>query len=179
MDVIWRRDRFLRGGDHFPFLDAGYAALRFTEPVEDWRHQHQDVRVENGVQFGDLPEFVDFDYVADVARVNGAALAALALGPSAPKDVAIEVLRLEADTTLRWAANPEPDIAGYRIVWRDTTAMQWQNFRDVGNVTRYTLTGVLKDDYQFGVQAYDRDGNLSVATYAGYYRPAAPAAPPK
>jgi len=176
VDVIWRRDRFLRGGDHFPFLDAGYAALRFTEPIEDWRHQHQDPRVEDGVQFGDLLEFVDFDYVADVARVNGAALAALALGPSAPKDVAIEALRLEADTTIRWAANPEPDVAGYRIVWRDTTAMQWQNFRDVGNVTRYTLTGVLKDDYQFGVQAYDRDGNLSVATYPGYYRPATPTA---
>jgi hypothetical protein len=179
VDVIWRRDRFLRGGDHFPFLDAGYAALRFTEPVEDWRHQHQDPRVENGVQFGDLPEFVDFDYVADVARVNGAALAALALSPSAPKDVAVEVLRLEADTTLRWAANPEPDVAGYRIVWRETTAMQWQHFRDVGNVTRYTLTGIVKDDYQFGLQAYDRDGNLSVASYPGYYRPAAPAAAPK
>jgi peptidase M28-like protein len=178
VDVIWRRDRFLRGGDHFPFLDAGYAALRFTEPVEDWRHQHQDPRIENGVQFGDLPEFVDFDYVADVARVNGAALAALALGPSAPKDVAVEVLKLEADTTLRWSANPEPDVAGYRIVWRETTAMQWQNSRDVGNVTRFTLTGVLKDDYQFGLQAYDRDGNLSVATYPGYYRPATPAPAP-
>jgi len=179
VDIVWRRDRFLRGGDHFPFLDAGYAALRFTEPVEDWRHQHQDPRVEDGVQFGDLLEFVDFDYVADVARVNGAALAALALGPSAPKDVAIEVLRLEVDTTLRWAANPEPNVAGYRILWRDTTAMQWQKFRDVGNVTRYTLTGVLKDDYQFGVQAYDRDGNLSVATYPGYYRPTLPAAATK
>jgi len=179
LDVIWRRDRFLRGGDHFPFLDAGYAALRFTEPVEDWRHQHQDPRVENGVQFGDLLEFVDFDYVAEVARVDGAALAALALGPSAPKEVAIEVLRLEADTTLRWAPNPEPDVAGYRIVWRSTTAMQWQYFRDVGNVTRSTLTGVLKDDYQFGLQAYDRDGNLSVATYPGYCRPTDPAAATK
>src|SRR4029450_6230504 len=99
VDVIWRRDRFLRGGDHFPFLDEGYAALRFTEPVEDWRHQHQDVRIVDGVQYGDLPEFVDYDYVADVARVNAAALAAFALGPSAPKDVELENLRLEMDTT--------------------------------------------------------------------------------
>ena len=178
VDVMWRRDRFLRGGDHFPFLDAGYAALRFTEPTEDWRHQHQNVRVENGVQFGDLPEFVDFAYVADVARVNGAALAALALGPSVPREVEMENLRLEADTTLRWKANPEPDVAGYRIVWRSTTAADWEHFRDVGKVTRETLVGVSKDDHQFGLQAFDRDGNLSVAAYPKPYRPA-PTTPAK
>jgi hypothetical protein len=174
VDVVWRRDRYLRGGDHFPFLDAGYPALRFTEPSEDWRHQHQDVRVENGVQFGDLPEFVDFAYVADVARVNAAALASLALGPAAPRDVEMENIRLEADTTLRWKANAEPDIAGYRIVWRDTTAAYWQFSKDVGNATRETLVGVSKDNFQFGVQAYDRDGNLSVAAYPRPYRPPPP-----
>src|SRR4029077_309600 len=120
VEVIWRRDRFLRGGDHFTFLEEGDPAVRFTEPVEDWRHQHQNVRVEDGVQFGDLPEFVDFGYVAQVARVNAAALAALALAPSAPQGVEMENIRLEADTTLRWKANPEPDVTGYRIVWRDT-----------------------------------------------------------
>jgi hypothetical protein len=177
VDVIWRRDRYLRGGDHFPFLEAGYPALRFTEPVEDWRHQHQDVRVENGVQYGDLPQFVDFAYVAQVARINAAALASLALAPSAPRDVEMEALRLEPDTTLRWAPNPEPDVAGYRIVWRDTTAPDWQHARDVGNVARYTLQGVSKDDSSFGVQAYDRDGNVSVATYPRpLRRTAAPAA---
>ena len=165
VDVIWRRDRYLRGGDHIPFLEAGYPAVRFTEPVEDWRHQHQDVRVENGVQMGDLPEFVDFGYVAQVARVNAAALAALALGPSAPKDVEMEAFKLENDTTLRWKPNPEPDVAGYRIVWRRTTSPGWEQSRDVGNVQRYTLAGISKDDFMFGVQAYDRDGNLSVATY--------------
>lgn len=165
VDVIWRRDRYLRGGDHFPFLEAGYPAVRFTEPVEDWRHQHQDVRVVDGVQYGDLPEFVDFDYVAQVARVNAAALAALALGPSAPKGVEMEAFKLENDTTLRWTPNPEPDVAGYRIVWRDTTAADWQHSKDVGNVTRYTLAGVSKDNFTFGLQAYDRDGNLSVAVY--------------
>ena len=171
VQVIWRRDRYLRGGDHFPFLEQGYPALRFTEPVEDWRHQHQDVRVEDGVQFGDLPQFVDFGYVANVARVNAAALAALALGPSAPQEVEMENLRLENDTTLRWKANPEPDVAGYRIVWRDTTAPDWQQSKDVGNVTRFTLTGISKDNFNFGVQAYDRDGNLSVASYPRPYRP--------
>jgi hypothetical protein len=165
VDVIWRRDRYLRGGDHIPFQDAGYPAVRFTEPVEDWRHQHQDVRIENGVQMGDLPEFVDFGYVAQVARVNAAALAALALGPSAPKQVEMEAFKLENDTTLRWKANPEPDVAGYRIVWRRTTSPEWEQSRDVGNVQRYTLSGISKDDFMFGVQAYDRDGNLSVATY--------------
>jgi nucleoside-diphosphate-sugar epimerase len=141
-----------------------------TEPGEDWRHQHQDVRVEDGVQLGDLPEFVDFAYVADVARVNAAVLASLALGPAVPREVELENLRLENDTTLRWMANAEPDVAGYRIVWRETSAPFWQQAKDVGNVTRATLTGVSKDDFVFGVQAYDRDGNLSVTAYPRPYR---------
>jgi len=170
VDVIYRRDRYLRGGDHFPFLDAGYAALRFTEPVEDFRHQHQDVRVVNGVQFGDLPEFVDFGYVADVARVNAAALASLALGPSAPKDVEMISLFLENNTTLRWKPNPEPDVAGYRILWRETTAPFWQHAYDAGSATHHTLVDVSKDNFVFGVQAYDRDGNLSVTTYPRPFR---------
>ncbi|MGE5616068.1 MAG: M28 family metallopeptidase [Bacillota bacterium] len=175
VDVIWRRDRYLRGGDHFPFLDEGYPAVRFTEPAEDWRHQHQDVRVENGVQYGDLPEFVDFAYVAKVARVNAAALASLALGPSAPTDVELENFRLEADSTLRWKANPEPDIAGYRILWRDTTSPVWQHSKDVGNVTRATLAGISKDNVTFGVQAYNREGYASIAVYPKPYRPPPPA----
>ena len=165
VDVIWRRDRFLRGGDHFPFLEAGYPAVRFTEPHENWDHQHQDVRVVDGVQKGDLPEFVDFAYVANVARVNAAALASLASGPSVPAGAEIEAFRLEPDTTMRWKANPEPDVAGYRVVWRETNAADWTHSRDVGNVTRVSLPGVSKDDFQFGVQAYDRDGHLSVAAY--------------
>jgi hypothetical protein len=178
VDVIWRRDRYLRGGDHFPFLDAGYAAVRFTEPVEDWRHQHQDVRIEDGVQFGDLPQFVDFGYVANVARVNAAALASLASAPSSPTQVEIESLRLENDTTLRWKANPEPDVAGYRIVWRETTAPFWQHSKDVGRVTRATLVGISKDNFAFGVQAFDRDGNMSVASYPKPYRPPPPTPTP-
>ena len=170
VDVVYRRDRYLRGGDHIPFLEAGYPALRFTEAVENWHHQHQDVRSEGGIQYGDLPEFVDFAYIANVARVNGAALASLALAPATPANVEMEALRLEADTTLRWKANAEPDLAGYRIVWRETTSPTWQHFRDVGNVTRYTVQGISKDDYLFGLQAVDRDGNVSPAAYPKPYR---------
>ncbi len=170
VNMIYRRDRYLRGGDHSPFLDAGYAAVRMTEPIEDFRHQHQTPRIENGVQLGDLPEFVDYDYVAKVARVNAVALAALASGPAAPREVQMETLTLENDSTLRWKANTEPDIAGYRIVWRDTTAAFWQNSKDVGNVTRATVKGVSKDNVFFGVEAYDKDGNSSVVTYPVPYR---------
>ncbi len=162
--VIQRADRYLRGGDHMPFLQQGYAALRFTEPAENFDHQHQVVRKEGDKQIGDLPEFVDFGYVAKVARVNAAALATLALGPSAPKDVKMLTAKLENDSTMRWAPNPEPDVAGYRIVWRDTTASQWQGAQWVGNVTEATVK-LSKDNVFFGVQAVDKDGNASVASY--------------
>ena len=170
VDLIYRRDRYLRGGDHFPFLDAGFAAVRMTEPNEDFRHQHQDVRIENGVQFGDLPEFVDFEYTADVARVNAAALASLAIGPAAPQEVLMENLVLDNNTTFRWNANTEPNVTGYRVVWRETTAPFWQKFEDVGKVTRTTVYGVSKDNVVFGLQAIDKEGNVSVATYPKPFR---------
>ena len=180
VELIPRPDRFLRGSDHLSFLERGYAAARFVEPVEDYRHQHQNVRVENGVQIGDLPEFVDFDYVAKVARVNAAGLASLALAPAAPRDAGIEVVRLEGDTTLRWTANDEPDLASYRIVWREVGMPTWQYSRDAGNVTRFTLSGVSKDNFVFGIVALDRDGNASPASFPRPWRPgqAAAAAPP-
>ena len=164
VNVIQRADRYLRGGDHMPFLAQGYAALRFTEPNEDFAHQHQDVRVENGVQYGDLPQFVDYDYVAKVTRVNAAALASLALAPAAPAQVQVRTAQLENATTLVWQPNTEPDLAGYRVVWRATTADQWQGAQDVGKVTEAKLA-LSKDNYFFGVQAIDRDGNVSVASY--------------
>jgi hypothetical protein len=165
VNIIHRRDRYLRGGDHIPFLEQGYAALRFTEPNEDFHHQHQNVRVENGVQLGDLPEFVDTDYTANVARINAAALASLALAPAAPAQVQMNTSQLENDTSMRWNANTEADLAGYRIVWRDTTSSVWQGSVMVGNVLSYTVKGKSKDNYFFGVQAVDKDGNISVASY--------------
>ncbi|HSB28630.1 MAG TPA: M20/M25/M40 family metallo-hydrolase, partial [Pyrinomonadaceae bacterium] len=125
--LIYRRDRYGRGGDHNPFLERGFPAVRFTEVNEEYKHQHQNVRIEGGVQYGDLPEFVDFAYVANVARVNAASLATLALAPSRPRNVNILTARLSNDTDLKWDANKEPDIAGYEIVWRDTTSPVWTN----------------------------------------------------
>jgi hypothetical protein len=163
--MVYRRDRYLRGGDHRPFLERGYPAVRFTETNEDYRHQHQNVRVENGIQYGDLPQFVDFAYAANVARVNAAALATLALAPARPKKVGLVTARLTNDTELTWDRNKEPDVAGYEIVWRDTTAPVWTQRRWVGNVTRYTVKGLSKDNYFFGVRAVDKDGNRSPVSF--------------
>jgi len=162
--IVYRRDRYLRGGDHIPFLAQGYTAVRFTEAHEDFRHQHQDVRIVDGVQFGDLPQFVDFEYLSRVARVNAAALASLASAPSAPVGVRIETMRLENQTTLSWRANPEASIAGYEIVWRETTAPFWQGAEFVGNVTRASVP-MSKDDYLFSVRAVGGGGQRSLATY--------------
>ncbi len=162
--VVYRRDRYLRGGDHIPFLAQGYTAVRFTEAHEDFRHQHQDVRIVEGVQFGDLPAFVDFEYLAGVTRVNAAALASLARAPAPPVGVRIETMQLENRTTLSWRANPESDVAGYEIVWRETTSPFWQGAEFVGNVTRASVP-MSKDDYLFSVRAVGNGGQRSLATY--------------
>jgi hypothetical protein len=164
--VIYRADRYLRGGDHLPFLEEGYPAVRFTEPAEDFRRQHQDVREEKGVQYGDTPDHVDFAYTADVARVNAATLAVLARAPAPPGEVQIETARLENDTTLRWAPNPEADLAGYRVVWRETTSPFWEHSIDVGKaVNRITVPDVSKDNLIFGVEALDSAGRASPAVF--------------
>ncbi len=165
VNIIYRKDRYLRGGDHSPFLEAGFPALRLTEPNEDFRHQHQDVREENGVQYGDLPQFDDFAYIAQVARINAASLGALALAPAAPAGVEIETKELTNDTTLHWQANREPDLAGYEVLWRETTAPLWQEKSATGNVTRFTIPKVSKDNFLFGVVAVDQDENRSPAVY--------------
>jgi hypothetical protein len=165
VNLIYRRDRYLRGGDHIPFLERGFAAVRFTEPNEDYTHQHQNVRTENGVRYGDLPEFVDFGYVQNVTRVNAASLAALALAPAKPKNVGIVTTRLTNDTDLKWDANTESDLAGYEIVWRETSEPFWTNSKFVGNVTNFTMKEMSKDNYFFGVRAVDKAGNKSLATF--------------
>jgi Zn-dependent M28 family amino/carboxypeptidase len=164
VNVIYRTDRYLRGGDHSPFLANGYAAVRFTEPNENFDHQHQDLRTESGKVYGDLAQFDDFNYIAKVTRVNAAGLASLALAPAVPRNVGARTDKLENDTTLVWEPNKEPDLAGYRIVWRETTAPFWQGSKYVGNVTEASLK-LSKDNYFFGVQAVDKDGNVSPATY--------------
>ena len=163
--LIWRRDRFLRSGDQVSFLKRAFPAVRFTEPNENFDHEHQDVRVEDGKQFGDLPQFVDYRYLARVTRVVGSSLAALARAPRAPLNARIITAALGYDTELRWDANPEPDVVGYEIVWRDSIDPLWTHARRVGNVTDATIAGLNKDDVQVAVRAIDADGNRSPAAY--------------
>jgi len=167
--VIWRRDRYLRGSDHISFQSHGWPAARFTEPRENFNHEHQDVRVADGVQFGDLPQFVDFNYTARVAKVNGAALWALATNPSTPKNLQIHTTPPAGFpgtnlTALNWDANPEPDLAGYEVVMRETTAANWTSAIGVGNVTSVTLN-ISKDNVQFGLRAIDKAGHRSPAAF--------------
>jgi hypothetical protein len=163
--LVWRRDRFLRGGDQIPFLQRGWPAVRFTEPNENFDHQHQDVRVEDSTQFGDLLRFVDFDYLERATRVVGSSLSALARSPRAPVNARVITAQLSYDTELRWNANPEPDVVGYEVVWRDSIMPLWTHSRRVGNVTAHTIEDLNKDDYQVGVRAIDRDGNRSPVAY--------------
>jgi acetylornithine deacetylase/succinyl-diaminopimelate desuccinylase-like protein len=170
--MVYRRDRYLRGGDHIPFLERGFTAVRITETNEDYNRQHQNIRTENGVEYGDLPDFVDFEYVANVTRVNAASLARLALAPARPKNVGMVTARLGNDTELKWDAGIESDLAGYEIVWRDTTSAVWTNSVVVpnnsttgGNVTNFVMKGMSKDNYFFGVRAVDKAGNKSPVSF--------------
>ncbi len=165
VNVIYRRDRYLRGGDHIPILEKGFAAVRFTETHEAYDHQHQNVRTENGKFYGDTPEYLDFGYIASVAKINVASLASLALAPAKPKIVGIDITRLTNDTDLKWDANAEDDLAGYEIVWRETTAPFWTNSKSVGNVTKLTMAEMSKDNFFFGVRAVDKDGNKSPVVF--------------
>jgi hypothetical protein len=162
--AIWRRDRYLRGSDHIPFLQNGYPAGRFTEPAENFAHEHQDTRVENGVQFGDLVDFCDFDYIARVAKVNLATLYSLAQAPGTPKGVGIDTSRLTNQSTLSWTQGTEPGLAGYEVLWRETTAPDWEHVIPVGNVTTVTID-LAKDNVMFGVRAVDADGHRSPVAF--------------
>ncbi len=167
--VIWRRDRYLRGSDHISFQAQGYPAARFTEPRENFNHEHQDTRVVNGVQFGDLPQFMDFDYVARVAKVNGAALWSLATAPGTPKNALIHAtappnLAGVNTTTLTWDHGTEPGLARYEVVRRETTSPDWTNVIDVGDVTTVTLD-ISKDNVQFGLRAVDQAGHRSPVAF--------------
>jgi hypothetical protein len=167
--VIWRRDRYLRASDHVSFQGQGYPAARFTEPRENFNHEHQDTQVVNGVQLGDLIQFVDFDYIARVAKVNGATLWSLATAPGTPKNLLIHATAPPNfsginTTTLTWDANPAPGLAGYEVVTRETTAPAWTNVIDVGNVTTVTLD-ISKDNLQFGLRAVDQAGRRSPVAF--------------
>jgi len=158
--VIWRRDRYLRGSDHISFLDQGYPAARFTEPRENFNHEHNDVGVIDGVQHGDLAEFCDFEYMARVARVNATTLWSLAQAPGTPKNSLLLTESLTNLSTLSWDRGPEPDLASYEVVWRETTDPDWTNVIAVGDVTTVTID-LSKDNVFFGVRAVDQSGHRS------------------
>jgi Zn-dependent M28 family amino/carboxypeptidase len=161
--VIYRLDRFLRGGDNLSFLQNGFpAAIRFTEPNENFAHQHQDVRVEDGVQFGDLPQFCDFDYIAGVARVNAAAMWSLSAAPGTPRGVVVNTTALTNDTTLSWTVDPAA--AAYEVVWRPTTEPAWTHRIPVGKVGTATVD-LSKDNVVFGVRAVGPRGHRSPAAF--------------
>ncbi|CAL9304079.1 hypothetical protein SUDANB51_04484 [Streptomyces sp. enrichment culture] len=163
--VIHRRDRYRRGGDHIPFLERGYPAARFTEPAEDFAHQHQDVRVdETGKQYGDLPEFCDFDFTARVARVNAATLWTLAQAPGTPRGAKIVTSDLTNSTKLVWSRGTEPDLVGYEVVWRETTAPEWTHVIPVGDTTTHEVD-LSKDNVFFGVRAVNRAGLRSPVAF--------------
>lgn len=165
VDLVLRPDRFGRGGDHTPFQEQGFAAVRFTEPNEDWRHQHQDLRTEKGIVYGDLPEFVDYAYLARVARVNVAWVAEIAAAPPAPERVDLR-LDLSPETTLSWPA--VDGAAGYEVLWRRTTDPDWTGRRAVARSPRPRIVLPLsKDDFLFAVRAVSERGARGLATVAG------------
>ena len=164
--MIYRLDRFGRGGHHRPWNDEGFPAVRIMETWENYNRQHQDVRTENGIAYGDVVSGVNFDYAAKLTGVNATAMAALAWAPPAPTDVRVGGA-VSASTTLGWTPVSQSDLAGYKIYWRDTTAPQWTDSRFVGKVTRFTLENMIIDNYLFGVAAVNTKGDESPVTFAG------------
>ncbi|KAF2870566.1 putative zinc metalloprotease [Massariosphaeria phaeospora] len=162
--IIYRLDRFLRGGDHSAFLQAGYPAIRYTEPNEDFAHQHQDLRVENGTQYGDLIEFVDFEYTARVGKVNLATLWSLSQAPGQVRNVTVDTTVLDNNSRLSWVVANDPGLAGYEVVWRSTTAPLWTHMLDVGKTNSVTIP-LSKDNVIFGVRAVGTNGYKSPATF--------------
>lgn len=161
--LIYRRDRYLRGGDHTPFSQQGYTAIRITEMNEDFNRQHQDIRKVNGVDYGDLPDFADYDYTQKVARMNLAVLANLANAPARPQNVGIVTSGLTNKTQLKWDAPKGKAPAGYYVLMRETTSPYWEKkFYATGT---NAIIGYSKDNYLFAVQAVDADGHESLPVF--------------
>jgi len=162
--MVYRTDRFGRGGDQTEMLNAGFPAVRVTEFSENYHRQHQDLRTENGVRYGDVIEGVDFAYLANVTRLNVVTMAAMAAAPAPPTHVEISG-GVSDDTTVKWT--PAKDAAKTRIWWRDTTDPQWRFSRDVAPSGQAVLKDIIIDDWFFGVSAVSADGWESPAVYPG------------
>ncbi|CAN5258333.1 M20/M25/M40 family metallo-hydrolase [soil metagenome] len=167
--LIYRLDRFGRGGHHRPFNDLGYAGIRIMETNENYNRQHQDIRTENGIKYGDVIEGVNFDYAAKLTAVNAINLASLAWAPPAPTKVEIGGI-VEPSTRLKWE-KANGDIVGYKIYWRDTTSPQWEYSRFVGDVNEFILEGIVIDNFYFGVATVGRNGHESPVVFpSGTFR---------
>lgn len=162
--LIYRLDRFGRGGHHRPFNDLGFAGIRIMETNENYARQHQDIREENGIKYGDVIEGVNFGYAKKLTAVNAITLAGLAWAPPAPTNVKIGGA-VQPSTTLAWDVLPSDKVAGYKIYWRDTTSPTWDHVRYVGPVAEFTLEGIVIDNYYFGVAAVDKSGNESMVVF--------------
>ena len=162
--MVYRLDRFGRGGHHKPFNDLGYPGIRIMESHENYNRQHQDIRTENGIEYGDVIEYVNFDYVKKLTAVNAINMASLAWAPPAPKVVKIGGI-VEASVKLKWNEVNDEDLAGYKIYWRHTTSPTWQHSRFVGKLTEFTLEGIVIDNYYFGVSTVGKNGHESPVVF--------------
>ncbi|TMN83010.1 MULTISPECIES: M28 family metallopeptidase [unclassified Pseudoalteromonas] len=164
--LVYRLDRFARGGHHRPFNDAGFAAVRIMETNEHYDRQHQDLRTENGITYGDTIDGVDFDYAAKLTSLNAVTMASMAWAPAPPKDVKITGA-VKASTSFSWQKSNDDTVAGYKIYWRYTSEPQWQFSKYVGNVSDFTLENVVIDNYYFGVSSVSHDGFESPVVFPG------------
>ena len=166
--LIYRLDRFGRGGHHRPFNDAGYAGIRIMEAHENYTQQHQDIRMEDGIEYGDKLKFVNFEYAKKLTAVNAIAMASLASAPPPPGDVAIGGI-VEPSAKFKW--KKADGAVGYKIYWRDTTSPTWDHSRYVGDVSEFTLEGIVIDNYFFGIASVGEDGHESVVVFpSGIFR---------
>ena len=155
--MIYRLDRFGRGGHHRPFNDVGFAGIRIMEAHEDYVMPHQDIRVEDGIAYGDVIEGVDFEYAKKLTAVNAINLASIAWAPPAVKKLSIGGI-VQAAAKFKWEKVNDPNISGYKIYWRDTTSPIWQNERFVGDINEYVLEGIVIDNFFFGISTVGKNG---------------------
>ena len=162
--MIYRLDRFGRGGHHRPFNDAGFPGVRIMETHENYNRQHQDLRTEDGIEYGDVLEGVNFEYAAKLTAVNCLTLASLAMAPEAPKNLGVGGA-VQPSTKLQWDASDDEDIVGYKVYWRDTTSPTWDYSRFVGNVNEFVLENIVIDNFLFGVAAVSSNGSESLIAF--------------
>ncbi|WP_299185359.1 M28 family peptidase [uncultured Aquimarina sp.] len=168
--MVYRLDRFGRGGHHRPFNDAGFAGIRIMEAHENYTQQHQDIREEGGIKYGDVVEHVNFEYAAKLTAVNAINMASIAWAPPAPTEVKIGGI-VEPSVKFKWKKSNAPNIKGYKIYWRDTTSPTWDHSRFVGNVDSFTLNGIVIDNYFFGISTVGKNGHESPVVFpSGIFR---------